>query len=43
MLRLSALYRYPLKSGKAEALQHIGLDKLGLDGDRRWMLSLIHI
>ncbi|MCF5142275.1 MOSC domain-containing protein [Pseudomonas edaphica] len=38
MLRLSALYRYPLKSGKAEALQHIGLDKLGLDGDRRWML-----
>lgn len=38
MLRLSALYRYPLKSGKAETLQHIGLDKLGLDGDRRWML-----
>ncbi|MBC3254128.1 MOSC domain-containing protein [Pseudomonas paralactis] len=38
MLRLSALYRYPLKSGKAEALQHIGLDKLGLQGDRRWML-----
>ena len=38
MLRLSALYRYPLKSGKAETLQHIGLDKLGLNGDRRWML-----
>ena len=38
MLRLSALYRYPLKSGKAQALQQIGLDKLGLDGDRRWML-----
>ena len=38
MLRLSALYRYPLKSGKAETLQHIGLDKLGLEGDRRWML-----
>jgi len=38
MLRLSALYRYPLKSAKAEALQQIGLDKLGLDGDRRWML-----
>lgn len=38
MLRLSALYRYPLKSGKAEPLQHIGLDKLGLAGDRRWML-----
>ncbi|WPN96731.1 MOSC domain-containing protein [Pseudomonas sp. MUP55] len=38
MLRLSALYRYPLKSGKAQALQQIGLDKLGLEGDRRWML-----
>src|SRR3977135_1618049 len=38
MLRLSALYRYPLKSGKGEPLQHITLDKLGLDGDRRWML-----
>ncbi|MFJ7284558.1 MOSC domain-containing protein [Pseudomonas sp. NPDC099000] len=38
MLRLSALYRYPLKSGKAEPLQQASLDKLGLDGDRRWML-----
>ncbi|MGB3124955.1 MAG: MOSC domain-containing protein [Pseudomonas sp.] len=38
MLRLSALYRYPLKSGKADTLQQIGLDKLGLEGDRRWML-----
>lgn len=39
MLRLSALYRYPLKSCKAEPLQQISLDKLGLDGDRRWMLA----
>ena len=38
MLRLSALYRYPLKSAKGETLQQTGLDKLGLDGDRRWML-----
>lgn len=38
MLRLSALYRYPLKSGKAQALQHSALDTLGLEGDRRWML-----
>jgi len=38
MLRLSALYRYPLKSGKGQPLQQISLDKLGLDGDRRWML-----
>ncbi|MGC5701045.1 MOSC domain-containing protein [Pseudomonas sp. NFXW11] len=37
-MRLSALYRYPLKSAKGEALQQIGLDKLGLQGDRRWML-----
>ncbi|VVN03611.1 putative protein YcbX [Pseudomonas fluorescens] len=37
-MRLSALYRYPLKSCKAEPLQNISLDKLGLDGDRRWML-----
>lgn len=38
MLRLSALYRYPLKSGKGEILQQASLDKLGLEGDRRWML-----
>lgn len=37
-MRLSALYRYPLKSGQGESLQQITLDKLGLDGDRRWML-----
>lgn len=37
-MRLSALYRYPLKSAKGETLQQIGLDKLGLEGDRRWML-----
>lgn len=38
MLHLSALYRYPLKSGKGEALNEVRLDKLGLEGDRRWML-----
>lgn len=38
MLRLSALYRYPLKSGKVDVLKSADLDKLGLDGDRRWML-----
>ena len=53
-MRLSALYRFPLKSGKGETLNQVSLDKLGLDGDRRWMLvdeasgrfltlSLIHI
>lgn len=38
MLRLSALYRYPLKSAKGESLSHASLDELGLTGDRRWML-----
>ncbi|MCD5992784.1 MOSC domain-containing protein [Pseudomonas sp. CDFA 602] len=38
MLRLSSLYRFPLKSCKAEALQRASFDGLGLAGDRRWML-----
>lgn len=38
MPHLSALYRYPLKSCKAEPLQQAAFDELGLDGDRRWML-----
>ncbi|QXI30289.1 MOSC domain-containing protein [Pseudomonas vanderleydeniana] len=38
MLRLSALYRYPLKSAKGERLGHAALDELGLTGDRRWMV-----
>ncbi|MDY7565440.1 MOSC domain-containing protein [Pseudomonas sp. RTC3] len=38
MLRLSALYRFPLKSGMAEPLQQARFDGLGLAGDRRWML-----
>lgn len=38
MLRLSALYRFPLKSGKGEPCSHVELDKLGVVGDRRWML-----
>ena len=37
-MRLSALYRYPLKSARAEPLQRSPLDLLGLVGDRRWML-----
>ena len=38
MLRLSALYRFPLKSAKGESLPQARLDRLGLVGDRRWML-----
>lgn len=37
-MHLSALYRYPLKSAKAEALEQSAVDLLGLSGDRRWML-----
>ncbi|SEI23303.1 MOSC domain-containing protein [Pseudomonas asplenii] len=38
MMRLSALYRYPVKSAKGEALSQVTLDALGLAGDRRWMI-----
>ncbi|MFJ4143681.1 MOSC domain-containing protein [Pseudomonas sp. NPDC089734] len=38
MLRLSSLYRFPLKSCKPEVLQRASFDELGLAGDRRWML-----
>jgi uncharacterized protein YcbX len=38
MLHLSALYRFPLKSCKAEVLQQASFDELGMTGDRRWML-----
>ena len=38
MLRLSTLYRFQLKSDKGESLPQARLDKLGLEGDRRWML-----
>lgn len=37
-MRLSALYRYPLKSARGEALQQSSCGLLGLAGDRRWML-----
>ena len=37
-MRLSALYRYPVKSARGEALQTSPAGRLGLDGDRRWML-----
>ncbi|BAN47834.1 MOSC domain-containing protein [Metapseudomonas resinovorans] len=38
MLRLSSLYRFPMKSAKGEPLQQAQVDALGLAGDRRWML-----
>lgn len=38
MLRVSGLFRYPLKSGAGEALDRASLDGLGVVGDRRWMV-----
>ena len=38
MLRLSALYRFPVKSLGGECLQRAAVDALGLAGDRRWMV-----
>lgn len=35
---LSALYRYPVKSGRAQGLQASAVGNLGLDGDRRWLV-----
>jgi uncharacterized protein len=37
-MRLSALYRYAVKSAQAEPLRTSPVDALGLLGDRRWML-----
>jgi len=37
-LRVSGLYRYPVKSMAGEALKEATLDELGLQGDRRYML-----
>lgn len=38
MLRLSALYRYPIKSTAADVLSEARVRLQGLEGDRRWML-----
>lgn len=38
MLRLSALYRFPVKSLGGESLSRAEIDALGLAGDRRWMV-----
>ncbi|WP_263264962.1 MOSC domain-containing protein [Pseudomonas sp. RIT-PI-S] len=37
-MRLTALYRYPVKSAQGETLQASAVEGLGLVGDRRWML-----
>nr|MBF0681702.1 MOSC domain-containing protein [Pseudomonas sp.] len=37
-MQLSALYRYPLKSGAGEPLEQGLCTTLGMQGDRRWMV-----
>jgi uncharacterized protein YcbX len=37
-MQLSALYHYPLKSARGQALRSSSVGLLGLEGDRRWML-----
>jgi uncharacterized protein YcbX len=37
-MTIKAIYRYPIKSCGGEKLQQAKLDKLGIQGDRRWML-----
>ncbi|WP_090508564.1 MOSC domain-containing protein [Pseudomonas marincola] len=37
MMRLSALYRYPMKSAAGQLLDSSRVGLLGLQGDRRWM------
>jgi uncharacterized protein YcbX len=37
-MRVTGIFLYPLKSAAAFAVQDVELDRLGLAGDRRWML-----
>lgn len=37
-MQLSSLYRYPLKSAQGRALERADISRLGVVGDRRWML-----
>lgn len=37
-LRVSSLYRYPVKSMGAVTLQQVKVDRFGIEKDRRWML-----
>ena len=37
-MRVTGIFLYPLKSAAAFAVQGAELDRLGLAGDRRWML-----
>lgn len=37
-LRISKLYRYPVKSMGGVELQHATIDRFGIERDRRWML-----
>lgn len=38
-MRLTSIYRYPIKSTRGEALRSAVVEPWGLGGDRRWMLA----
>ncbi|MDH3426899.1 MAG: MOSC domain-containing protein [Gemmatimonadota bacterium] len=38
MLRVAALFRYPLKSAAGQRCNSLQLDRFGVQGDRRWMI-----
>ena len=37
-MKVAAIYRYPVKSLRGAALEHIFVERIGLSGDRRWMV-----
>jgi uncharacterized protein len=37
-MKVTALYRYPVKSLRGTSLTHANVERLGLKGDRRWMV-----
>lgn len=37
--RVAALFRYPLKSAAGERCESLRLDRMGVHGDRRWMVT----
>jgi len=39
VFRVAALFRYPLKSAAGEQCESLRLDRLGVEGDRRWMVT----
>ena len=43
MIRVSALYRYPIKSCRGAPLEEAALDPRGIVGDRRLKIGRAHV